>query len=115
MNKSSSSSAAASASQPPNLPATVQPTADQQHVLDRIDSQRERIQARRVARAQSVALSRSPVGGGDLDGSFALRAASFARAHPLVVLGLAGVAAVAGPRRMIRWAGVVLPMLMRLR
>ena len=53
--------------------------------------------------------------GGDLDESFALRAAGFAREHPLAVLGVAGLAAVAGPRRMIRWAGVLLPMLMRLR
>ena len=93
-----------------------QPTAEQQHLLDRIALQRERIHARRVARAQSqaVALNNEPAIG-DVDESFALRAAGFAREHPLAVLGVVGIAAVAGPRRLIRWAGVLLPMLMRLR
>lgn len=93
-----------------------QPTAEQQHLLDRIALQRERIHARRVARAQSqaVALNTEPAMGG-VDESFALRAAGFAREHPLAVLGVVGIAAVAGPRRLIRWAGVLLPMLMRLR
>lgn len=72
--------------------------------------------ARRVARAQARALAEqagSPTGGEDA--SLALRAAGFAREHPLAVAAIAGVALVAGPRRLIRWAGIVLPMVMRLR
>lgn len=94
------------------------PTAAQQQVLDRIALQRERLRARRAARAQAAALARShaaPSGGGGPDESMVLRAAGFAREHPLAVAAMAAVAVVAGPRRLMRWAGVVLPMLMRLR
>ena len=112
---SSVGASAASAAHRANSLVLVEPTAEQQHVLDSIAMQRERIHARRVARAHSVAMAHKPSAGGDLDESFALRAAGFAREHPLAVLGVAGLAAVAGPRRMIRWAGVLLPMLMRLR
>ena len=68
-------------------------TPEQQRVLDRIELQRERLRARRVARAQARALAEQ-AGGATV---------------------MAGVALVAGPRRLIRWAGIVLPMLMRLR
>jgi hypothetical protein len=95
------------------LPAA---TAQQQRILDRIALQRERLRARRAARAQAQALaeSRRAASGGPED-SLALRAAGFAREHPLAVAAIAGVAVVAGPRRLIRWAGVLLPMLLRLR
>src|SRR3990167_4146958 len=89
------------------------PTAAQQRVLDRIALQRERLRARRAARAQSLALAQRDPGAGGMDESMALRAAGFAREHPLAVAAMAGVALVAGPRRLIRWAGVLLPMLMR--
>ena len=91
------------------------PTAAQQRALDRIALQSERIRARRAARAQSLALAQRDPGAGGMDESMALRAAGFAREHPLAVAAMAGVALVAGPRRLIRWAGVLLPMLMRLR
>ena len=95
------------------LPA---PTAAQQRVLERIARQRERLRARRAARAQAQALAqRDAPGGGALDESLLLRAAGFAREHPLAVVAIAGFRLVAGPRRLIRWAGVVLPLLMRLR
>ncbi len=91
-------------------------TPEQQRVLDRIELQRERLRARRVARAQARALAEQAGGAtGGGDASLALRAAGFAREHPLAVAAMAGVALVAGPRRLIRWVGIVLPMLMRLR
>jgi hypothetical protein len=93
------------------LPA---PTAQQQRILDRIALQRERLRARRAARAQALADSQPAAAGGAED-SLALRAAGFAREHPMAVAAIAGVAVVAGPRRLIRWAGVLLPMLLRLR
>ncbi len=96
-------------------PAVPQPTAAQQQVLERIALQRERLRARRAARAQSLALAQRDPGASGMDESLTLRAAGFAREHPLAVAAIAGVALVAGPRRLIRWAGVVLPMLMRLR
>lgn len=102
--------------------ARITPTVEQQHVLDRIELQRERLRAGRVARAQAHAHAHAhalaeQAGGpsGGADASLALRAAGFAREHPLAVAAMAGVALVAGPRRLIRWAGIVLPMLMRLR
>ena len=98
--------------------ARTTPTVEQQRVLDRIELQRERLRARRVARAQAHAHALAEQAGGPssgADASLALRAAGFAREHPLAVAAMAGVALVAGPRRLIRWAGIVLPMLMRLR
>ena len=98
--------------------ARTTPTVEQQRVLDRIQLQRERLRARRVARAQAHAHALAEQAGGPsggADASLALRAAGFAREHPLAVAAMAGVALVAGPRRLIRWAGIVLPMLMRLR
>ena len=94
--------------------ATPEPTAAQQKVLDRIATQRERLRARQAARAQALALAQRD-GAGPIDESLALRAAAFAREHPLAVAAMAGAGLVAGPRRLIRWAGVLLPMLMRLR
>ncbi len=97
-------------------PALPRPTAQQQRILDRIVLQRERLRARRAARAQAQALAESQrAAAGGAEDSLALRAAGFAREHPLAVAAIAGVAVVAGPRRLIRWAGVLLPMLLRLR
>lgn len=97
-------------------PALPRPTAQQQRILDRIALQRERLRARRAARAQAQALTESQrAAAGGSEDSLALRAAGFAREHPMAVAAIAGVAVVAGPRRLIRWAGVLLPMLLRLR
>lgn len=94
-------------------------TEAQQRVLDRIAMQRERLRARRAARAQSLALSDKKNSAGAasaaIDESLVLRTAAFAKDHPLAVAAMAGIALLAGPRRLVRWAGVVLPMLMRLR
>lgn len=113
MNPSASSKALTAAPAPNSfLP---EPTSEQQHLLDRISMQRDRIHARRVARAQSIAISENRSGIDGADDSLVLRVAGFAREHPLAVLGMAGVAAVAGPRRLVRWTGVLLPMLLKLR
>ena len=90
-------------------------TPQQQRVVERIAVQRKRLRARRAARAQSLALAERNPGAGALDESFALRAAGFAREHPVAVAAMAGIALLAGPRRLVRWGGVLLPMLMRLR
>ena len=91
-----------------------EPTAEQQRVLDRITKQRERIRARRIARAQSMALAQSAQQA-SADDPFALRAAAFAKQHPAAVAALVGVALVAGPRRLIRWVGLAMPLVTRLR
>jgi len=92
-----------------------QPSDVQQKVLDRIATQRARLRARRAARAQSLALTQQRDGSGGIDESVALRAIGFAREHPIALVALAGVGLLAGPRRLIRWTGVVLPLLLRLR
>ena len=89
-------------------------TAAQQQVLDRIAVQRERLRARRAARLQSQALA-AVSGAEDSDAPLLTRVVAFARQHPAAVAALAGVAIATGPRRLIRWAGVVLPLVMRLR
>lgn len=104
-----SSDSSASPSVPDDL------TPEKQRLVDRIATQRERLRARRAARAQSLALAERHPGAGGIDESFVLRAAGFAREHPVAVAAMAGVALVAGPRRLVRWGGVLLPLLMRLR
>lgn len=89
-------------------------TDEQQRVLDRIAKQRERIRARRMARAQSLALAQSAQQASP-DEPFALRAVAFAKQHPVAVAALAGVALVAGPRRLVRWVGLAMPLITRLR
>lgn len=95
--------------------STPHATPEQQRIVERIAVQRERLRARRAARTQSLALSEGNPSLTALDESFLLRAAGFARQHPVAVAAMAGVALLAGPRRLVRWTGVLLPMLMRLR
>ncbi|HEY9207517.1 hypothetical protein [Acidovorax soli] len=94
----------------------VHATVAQQRVLDRIAEQRERLRARRAARLQAQAQALAAVTeGDDAAASLLLRVAGFVRQHPAAVAALAGVAIATGPRRLVRWAGVVLPLVMRLR
>ena len=87
------------------------PSHDQQQILDRIALQRERLSARRAARAQAVAAAQAPEGpDGD---SLASRALAFAREQPVAVAAAAGIALMAGPGRLIKWASVLLPIVMR--
>ena len=89
-------------------------TEAQQRIVERIAVQRERLRARRAARLQSQALA-AVANGSDADAPLVLRVVAFARQHPAAVAALAGVAMAAGPRRLVRWASVVLPLVMRLR
>ena len=90
------------------------PSDEQQKVIDRIAAQRERLRVRRTERAHRLVLlseekavaSRTPLW---------LRTAVVARRYPLGVSLLAGVALLVGPKRLVRWAGVGLPLYMRMR
>ncbi len=88
------------------------PGPDKQHILDRIAVQRERLSARRAARAQAAAAAQAQ-GGAESSDSFAARAMVFAREHPVAVAAAAGIALMAGPGRLIKWATVLLPIVMR--
>lgn len=96
--------------------ADVTATEEQRVVLERIAAQRERLAARRNARAQAVALRSSHgVTAMPTTGPLADRALAFAKLHPMAVAVAAGVALMLGPRRVIRWAGVVLPLVAKFR
>lgn len=101
----------------PDTSRTLVASAEQQHVLDRIAAQRLRLRERRARRAQAVAASHEAreVAGLGPDASLVSRLAIFARLHPVSVAVAAAAAVAIGPRRTVRWAGVVIPMLMRLR
>lgn len=86
--------------------APLPPTPEQQALIARITAQRERLRAQRRALPERV----------DPDDPLPLRLWSFARLHPTAsALTLAALALAGGPRRLSRWAGVVLPILLQSR
>lgn len=98
------------------LPAPqVHPTPAQQQILSRIAAQRERVRARRVAFLQAENANPGARSTGGDEDSIVLRAAAFAKQHPAAVVALAGAAMALGPSRLLRWATVALPWIMRLR
>ncbi len=98
------------------MPTTIpRPTPEQQQVLDRILAQRERLRARRDALRQARAAAGATQGRVNPADPLLTRLASFARLHPVAVAAVLGVAAMAGPNRVMRWAGVVLPAVLRMR
>ena len=94
-----------------DLPA---PSEEQRKVLDRIAQQRERIHARSAAYRQVIAL-REEHQAIDPEAPLAVRLLAFARMHPMAVAAAAAVAIAAGPSRLVRWAGVVMPLVNQLR
>ena len=93
------------------------PTEAQQQVMDRIAVQRERLDARRAQRVQQKAVLHAQQSSSTSAGApMLLRVVALARQYPVAVAALAGVALVAaGPRRVLRWVGVALPFVVRLR
>lgn len=98
-------------------PSLTQATPEQQRVLERIAAQRARVRARRAARLEAQAQARAEAAEGvNPEAPFVQRAAAFAKLHPgVVAAALGSVVAAAGPRRFVRWAAVVLPLLLRMR
>ncbi len=93
----------------------ITPTPEQQAVLERIAAQRERLRARRAAHEQAEAQAVADTGV-PADMPWLAKAVLFAREHPGVTASAAAaVAMAAGPRRLVRWAGVLLPLLLRSR
>lgn len=89
----------------------------QQKVLERIAMQRQRVRARRAARSQAmqVQAAQDQRQAADSDTSMTIRLLAFARSHPAAVAVVAGLAVVAGPARLIRWAGLAMPLIMQMR
>ena len=84
-------------------------------VLKRIEAQRDRLHARALAMHQARALKAAASDRIDADAPLAVRLLSFARLHPVAVAGVLGVALAAGPSKLIRLAGIILPIVMRMR
>lgn len=87
----------------------------QRVVLKRIAAQRERLSARRSARAQALALRSQQAAQMPVGGPLVERVVAFARLHPVAVAAVAGVALMLGPGRLIRWTTIVLPLVARFR
>lgn len=97
------------------VPLPITPTPEQQAVLERIAAQRERLRARRAAHEQAEAQAVADTGV-PADMPWLAKAVLFAREHPGVTASAAAaVAMAAGPRRLVRWASVLLPLLLRSR
>ena len=94
----------------PLVPAT----PAQQKILHRIAAQRERIQARQQAYAQANSAAEAGAAGIG-DDSLVLRCVAFGKQHPAAVVALACAAMALGPSRLVRWASVALPWIMRFR
>lgn len=88
--------------------ARLEPALAQQRVLDRIATQRERLRAQCSARDR-VQADVSPLG------PLLAQGLALAAQHPLAVVALVGLALAAGPKRLLRWGGVALPLLLKLR
>ncbi len=90
---------------------------DKEQVLERIEAQRIRLHERHVRRTQALAISRDAkrVAGLGPDAPLASRVLVFARLHPIAFALAAGVAVVIGPQKLIRWVGVGLPWVMKMR
>ncbi len=103
-----------STASPENQLLLPEPSAEQRKVLERIEQQRERLHARSAARRQALAL-REEQHSVDPDAPLSARLIAFARLHPMAVAVAAAAAVVAGPSRLVRWAGFVLPLISRFR
>jgi len=103
-----------------NLPASPtearapRTTPAQQQVLDRITAQRQRLRDRRAQRLQARSEADGAQGAA-ADIPLVQRLAWFTREHPVAVAAVAGAAVMAGPRRLVRWAGAVLPLILQFR
>ena len=90
----------------------LQATDAQRVVLKRIAAQRDRLAAARRAQVQARALSMSAQAV-PADAPLPERLAAFARLHPVATAAVAAVALLMGPRKLVRYAGLVLPLLSR--
>ncbi len=81
------------------------PTPEQQALLERIAAQRERLRSRRSAPGDRVD-PRDPLPD---------RLWAFARLHPLTTAAAVALLTLAGPARLVRWAGVLLPLIVQAR
>lgn len=98
--------------QPPGTPRPTRP-ATQEQLLARIARQRQRIAVLEAASAQAASPAAAPPSPDETPSEAALR---LAREHPVATAAAAAVlVAVVKPRRLLRWAAFVAPVLWRMR
>lgn len=89
-------------------------TEEERVVLKRIAMQRDRMAAARQAKAQVKSL-RAQVDAVPADAPLTERLAVFAKLHPIATAAVAGVALMIGPRKLLRYGGIALPFLAKLK
>ena len=87
---------------------------DERAVLKRIAMQRDRLAAAKQAQQQAKAL-RAQVDAVPVDAPFAERLMVFAKLHPVATAAVAGVALMIGPRKLLRWGTLALPLISKLK
>lgn len=87
---------------------------EERAVLKRIAMQRDRLQASKQAQLQAKAL-RAQVDTVPADAPFAERLVVFAKLHPVATAAVAGVALMIGPRKLLRWGTLALPLISKLK
>lgn len=91
-------------------------TASEQEraVLKRIAMQRDRLAAARQAKAQAQSLLGQP-DAVPADAPLVERVVVFAKLHPVATAALAGLALMIGPRKLLRYGSIALPLLAKIK
>ena len=89
-------------------------TAEERAVLKRIAMQRDRMAAAKQAQAQAKSL-RAQVDAVPADAPLTERLVVFAKLHPVATAAVAGLALMIGPRKLLRYGGIALPLLAKLK
>lgn len=87
---------------------------EERAVLKRIAMQRDRLLAAQQAKAQAQSLRSQPESV-PADAPLVERLVVFARLHPVATAAVAGVALMIGPRKLLRYGGMALPLLAKLK
>ena len=83
-------------------------------VMRRIAMQRDRLLATKQAQLQAKAL-RAQVTAVPVDAPLSERLVVFAKLHPVATAAVAGVALMIGPRKLLRWGALALPIITKLK
>lgn len=87
---------------------------EERAVLKRIAMQRDRLAAAKQAKAQAQSLRALPETV-PADAPLSERLVVFARLHPVATAAVAGLALMIGPRKLLRFGGMALPLLAKLK
>lgn len=87
---------------------------DERAVLKRIAAQRDRLAAAKQAQQQAKAL-RAQIDTVPADAPLSERLVVFAKLHPVATAAVAGVALMIGPRKLLRWGTLALPLISKLK